>query len=144
MAAMRGQDFEGLGTFYLGKGYDLERGARGVREEWRERRQAARDGRLCDDDRGHRGPCDLRRDRAARLGFRARPATGRRGRLGPRAAPAAAHASWKRYTTPAGAGAAASMRGSAAANSRPKASVLAAISSIRRATGVGSACTPFA
>jgi hypothetical protein len=29
MAAMSGQDFEGLGTFYLGKAYDLERGARG-------------------------------------------------------------------------------------------------------------------
>ena len=54
------------------------------------------------------------------------------------------HSSWNRYTTPAGASAAGSIRGSASASRRAKLSVLAAISSSRRSTGVASACTPFA
>ena len=57
---------------------------------------------------------------------------------------ARAHPSWNRYTTPVGASAAASIRGSASASTRANVSVLAAISSSRRSTGVASACTPLA
>ena len=49
----------------------------------------------------------------------------------------AAHSSWKRYTTPAGAGAAPSIAAARSERSRAKASVLAAISSSSRSIGVG-------
>ncbi len=52
--------------------------------------------------------------------------------------------SWNLYTTPVGASAAASIRGSVSSSSRANTSVLAAISSSRRSTGVASAWTPFA
>jgi hypothetical protein len=67
----------------------------------------------------------------------------RRGATG-RARRRSAHPSWNRYTTPVGASDASSTRGSASVNTRANVSVLAAISSSSRSTGVASACTPLA
>ena len=54
------------------------------------------------------------------------------------------HSSWNRYTTPVGASARGVDRGQRRRSSAANASVLAAISSSSRSTGVASACTPLA
>ena len=111
------------------------------RDRGRAGRRRGRPGRRApDQERLERGP-PLRVEQRREAGEHVRRARGvrddeRRGRR--------RHSSWNRYTTPAGASAAASIRGSASASRRAKLSVLAAISSSRRSTGVASACTPFA